>query len=230
MCKGWIKIHRGMLEWEWYDDNNTKILFLHLLLKANHKEKSYRGQLVKVGQLITGLDVLSKETGLSIQKIRTAISKLKSTNEITIKTSAKGSIIQVVKYKDYQQATSDATDNQQASNKQTTTNNNVNNEKNEISIDWDSLKNHFNMITNKDTRVVSNKAKDQIRTRFKEGYTKEDLITAIKNCYNNSFHQEKENRHFLTLTFISRPDKFETYLNAEPIKEKPAAIRESLYD
>ena len=38
---GWIKIHRQILEWEWYSDTNTFRVFLHLLLKANHKEKKY---------------------------------------------------------------------------------------------------------------------------------------------------------------------------------------------
>lgn len=132
MQQGWIKIHRQFLDWEWYDDNNTKILFLHLLLKANHKPKKYRGKLIEIGQLITGLEVLSNQTGLSIQKIRTAISKLKSTNEITIKSSSKGTVIQVVNYKKYQVVTNELTNHQQTNNKPSTTNKNVKNIKNNI--------------------------------------------------------------------------------------------------
>ena len=132
MQLGWIKIHRQFLDWEWYDDNNTKILFLHLLLKANHKPKKYRGKLIEIGQLITGLEVLSNQTGLSIQKIRTAISKLKSTNEITIKTSSKGTVIQIVNYAKYQIVTNELTNHQQTNNKPSTTNKNVKNIKNNI--------------------------------------------------------------------------------------------------
>jgi len=36
-----------MLDWEWYDDINTKVLFIHLLIKANWKEKKWRGIKIK---------------------------------------------------------------------------------------------------------------------------------------------------------------------------------------
>jgi hypothetical protein len=132
MQQGWIKIHRQLLEWEWYDDLNVKVLFFHLLLKANHKAKKYKGKLIEVGQLVTGLEVLANETGLSIQKIRTAIYKLKSTNEITIKSSSKGTVIQIVNYTKYQIVTNQLTNEQQTINKPSTTNKNVKNEKNDI--------------------------------------------------------------------------------------------------
>ena len=41
MGKGWIKLHRQFLEWEWYDEPNCTRVFLHCLLKANHKDKRY---------------------------------------------------------------------------------------------------------------------------------------------------------------------------------------------
>jgi hypothetical protein len=131
---GWIKLHRQILEWEWFDDKNTFRLFMYLLLKANHKERNYKGKLIEVGQTLTGLDLLSKEVGLTIQQIRTSLSKLKSTNEITIKTSSKGTIIQVVNYKKYQIVTNQITDEQQTNNKQITTNKNDNKEKNEKEV------------------------------------------------------------------------------------------------
>ena len=129
MSNGWIKIHRKLLDWEWYDEPNVMRLFLHLLLKANHKDKSYRGTLIKTGMLLTGRDLLAKETGLSIQQIRTAINKLKSTNEITIKTNKQGSVIQIVKYEEYQIVTNIVTNKQPDSNQQLTTNKNVKKEK-----------------------------------------------------------------------------------------------------
>lgn len=132
--RGWIKLHRQFLEWEWYDDNNTKILFLHLLLKTNHKDRSYRGDIVKRGTLLTGLQLLSKETGLSVQQVRTSLGKLNSTNEITIKTSNKGTVIQVVKYDSYQEVTNEATTGQQTNNKQVTTNKKEKKEKKSIDL------------------------------------------------------------------------------------------------
>ena len=38
MKQGWIKLHRGFTDWEWYQDANATRLFLHLLLTANHKQ------------------------------------------------------------------------------------------------------------------------------------------------------------------------------------------------
>ena len=128
---GWIKLHRQITDWEWYDDHNTFRLFMHLILKANHKERSYRGVKIEVGCVMTGRELLSKETGLSVQQIRTCLERLKSTNEITIKSDKKGTIIQVVKYKDYQVTTNESTTNQPTSNQQVTTNKNVKKEKND---------------------------------------------------------------------------------------------------
>jgi hypothetical protein len=131
---GWIKIHRQILDWEWYSDNNSFRVFLHLLLKANHKQKRYKGLELKIGTIITSRDILAIETGLSIQQIRTALDKLKSTNEITIKTSSQGTIIEVVNYAKYQLVTNEVTIKEPTSNHQVTTNKNVKNEKNERRI------------------------------------------------------------------------------------------------
>ena len=100
--EGWIKIHRKMTEWEWYNDNNVKILFLHLILTANHKEKQWQGYTILRGQKLTSLEHLSKEINLTVQQTRTALNKLKSTGEITIKTTNKNTLITIEKYNDYQ--------------------------------------------------------------------------------------------------------------------------------
>ncbi|SMG31949.1 hypothetical protein SAMN05660862_2226 [Sphingobacterium psychroaquaticum] len=101
-AQGWIKLHRSLLEWEWYKDLNTRSLFLHLLIRANFKDNKFQGNTIKRGQLLTGINVLSLETSLSVQQLRTSLKKLKSTNEITIETSTKNSIITIVNYDFYQ--------------------------------------------------------------------------------------------------------------------------------
>lgn len=99
---GWIKIHCKMTEWEWYKDVNTKSLFLHLLLTANYKDRKYKGMVIHKGELITGRKLLAEETGLSEQNIRTSLNKLKSTNELTIKSTSKGTLISIVNWDKYQ--------------------------------------------------------------------------------------------------------------------------------
>lgn len=115
--EGWIKMYRKLIEWEWYNDINTKVVFLHLLLTANHKEKKWQGNTILKGQKLTSLEHLSKEVGLSIQQTRTALKKLKSTNEITIKSTNKYTLITIEKYSDYQ-------DKDEDNNKQNNTRNN----------------------------------------------------------------------------------------------------------
>lgn len=39
---GWIKLHRKLINWEWYQDTNVKVVFLHLLLIANHEDKKWQ--------------------------------------------------------------------------------------------------------------------------------------------------------------------------------------------
>ena len=102
MSTGWIKLHRQLLEWEWYDDTNTKCLFLHCLLRANHSDKEWRGHNIKRGQFLTSVDTLTRETGLSVSQIRTSLKKLISTNEIASKSQARSTVITVLEYDSHQ--------------------------------------------------------------------------------------------------------------------------------
>lgn len=105
MC-GWIKLHRKMTEWEWYDDANTFRLFFHCLLMANHKPKSWRGLDIKRGSFWTSLDKLVEQTGLSKSVIRTCFKHLELTGELTCKSHStgrlRGRMVTVVKYGLYQ--------------------------------------------------------------------------------------------------------------------------------
>lgn len=120
----YIKLYRRILNWEWYSDPCTRGLFEHCLLKANWKDGEWRGYKYKRGQFITSLPTLSEELGFSVQNIRTALKRLKSTGEITDWHDNKIRIITVVNYDKYQggnsQPNSPLTVNQQATNRQLT--------------------------------------------------------------------------------------------------------------
>lgn len=122
--EGWIKLHRKITEWDWYDDANTFRLFIHLLLLANSKDTKWRGVVIKRGEYLTGRKVLAEELKISEQAIRTSLKHLESTNEIAIKSTNKFSIISICKYEDYQglQPATQPTNNQQVTNEQPTTN------------------------------------------------------------------------------------------------------------
>lgn len=126
---GHIRLSRDITEWGWYKDSYTFRVFFHLLMKANWKEGEYMGHKVGRGSLVTGRKQLAFELDLSEQNIRTAINHLKSTNELTIKTTNRFSIITICKYERWageeiiinQQTNQQLTNNQPTTNQQLTT-------------------------------------------------------------------------------------------------------------
>jgi len=147
MNTGWILLYRKLLEWEWYKEPNTLRVFLHLLLKVNHKSKKWQGILIQTGQLITGRLKLAEELNLTERQIRTALNHLKSTNEIAIKTTSQYSIITINNWNQYQQKDQQnvrhSTQKRPTKDHRKTTNNNENNVNNEKEkeehIDYESL-------------------------------------------------------------------------------------------
>ena len=99
---GWIKIHRKIKEWEWYDDANTFRLFIHCLIEANHKDKEWRGIQIKRGQFHTSIGSLSTQLKLSDKAIRLALDKLIKTKEVATKGASSGTMITICNYDSYQ--------------------------------------------------------------------------------------------------------------------------------
>lgn len=126
---GYIKLHRKLLKWGWYSDPNTFRVFMHLLLTASYEDNEFRGCEIKAGQAVTGLHRLSEDLGISVQSVRTALNHLKSTNEITIKSTNRFSVITIENWEKYQCCDDDGNNqnntqaNKQPTNNQQTTNN-----------------------------------------------------------------------------------------------------------
>ena len=122
---GYIKEYRSIIEWEWYTDYKTAHLFRHCILKANIECKKWQGMTIERGSFVTSLANLSKETGLSIQNVRTSLNKLKSTQELTYTSTSRKTIITINNYNLYQDSNTNSnkqlTNNQQTTNKQLTT-------------------------------------------------------------------------------------------------------------
>lgn len=102
--KGWIKIHRRLLDWEWYNDTNMVRLFLHLLLKANTNDRRWQGREVPRGSLVTSRATLEDETGLSQKNIRTCLARLISTGEIEVEATHRFSLVTICNFDNYQES------------------------------------------------------------------------------------------------------------------------------
>ena len=84
---GFIMLYRELIDWEWYTDVNTCKLFVHCLLKVNYSKKRWRGIVINKGEFIISLEKLAVETGLTVSKVRTALSKLEATDYIKVETT-----------------------------------------------------------------------------------------------------------------------------------------------
>lgn len=117
---GFIKIHRKMVDWGWYSDPITKVVFLHLLLTANYKESEYRGVKIAPGQAVIGINALSAKLGLTSQNVRTALSHLEASGEITKKSTNRFTVVTVANWAKYQLIDDELTNDQQTTNNRLT--------------------------------------------------------------------------------------------------------------
>lgn len=99
---GFIVLHRKLLEWEWFDDPKTAMVWLYLLLRANWKPNKWRGIEIGRGQTLETYPKIAKATGLSVRSVRTAINHLKSTGELTTELTGYGTLISITQYSNYQ--------------------------------------------------------------------------------------------------------------------------------
>jgi uncharacterized phage protein (TIGR02220 family) len=223
--QGWVCFYRKIKTWEWYSTPNMLHILFHLIVSANHKDGKWQGVDVKRGQLITGRKAISVDTGISEQSVRTCLTRLERTGEITQKSTNKFSIITVCNYDDYQTqenpTNQQLTSNQPATNQQLTTNNNVNNitknkdnvgQKPRQQIPYKKIIDFFNEVTGKDFKHSTNGTKSQIRARFAEGFTIDDFKTVIQGKFDEWKCDEKMEQYIRPTTLFGT--KFESYLQA----------------
>lgn len=139
MQDGWVKVYREFTKWQWYSDIKVSRLFLHLLLTANHKAARWKGIEIQPGQRVISFRNLADETGLSLRELRTALGKLKKSNNVTYTTTQKITVFSIVNWRKYQtdyfesdtQKGTQETHQRHNSDTIVTTNNNDNNNKKE---------------------------------------------------------------------------------------------------
>lgn len=199
--QGFVQLHRALLDWEWYSDHNTTRLFIHMLLKANHKENKWQGKVVPRGSFISGRKALSYETGLTEQQIRTSILRLQTTNELTIKTTKKYSMFSIVKWESYQ---GKQPSKQPTTNQQLTTNNNDNND-NKIIGSSSAGKDYFFQGGSFNIKIDQS----EIWLSKYTNYTKDSLFAKLKDIdlYYSTVPQKPKNVFYSVSTWVARDNE-----------------------
>lgn len=198
----YIKISRKILEWEWWGNINVCRLFIYMLLKANWKDGNFQGREIKRGSFVSSYPRLESETGLTINEIRTAILKLKSTGEITVKSYSKYSVFTIKNYDSYQdinsqnnsQCNTQSTGKSQSINSLLTTIEEKKERKNNISvIACERFEEFWNAYPNKSNRLMAEQSYMQL---VLSGIDESVLITSALN-YSESCVIKKTQKQFI---------------------------------
>ena len=96
----WIKLYRKIEQWKWYSNPKMVHLLVHFLIKAKPVQLGNDF----VFQLDTSYTLLNRETGITVQSLRTCIKKMQTDGVITFQPSPTSllSTITICNYGNYQ--------------------------------------------------------------------------------------------------------------------------------
>lgn len=97
-----IKLDRNILRWGWYGNANVFRVFIHILLTAGTECREVDGHVIGRGDVLTSLDRMGQQLGMSKQEIRTALATLKKTGEITQYKVGRNVVYHIANYDRYQ--------------------------------------------------------------------------------------------------------------------------------
>lgn len=239
---GWIKLHRSLLDWEWFKEPNTLSVFIFLLISARHDDCLWQGITIKAGEVITSLSRIAEGTGLSFQQTRTALNRLINTCEITSKSTNKYTIITISNYDSYQcydnnkqqtkQHTGQQTNNKQNNKEATTNKNNINYNINNNNADNKFIEYIYKLYPSNcpkrgTSTGKSTKDKDIIRRLLKK-YTKEQIEAGVKKEIDERYGKQYM-RNFST--FLNNfPDPNDLFSNDSPVLNQDELLLQKMYE
>ena len=197
----WVKLYRKIEQWRWYTHPKMVHLLIHFLIKA----KAILSGNDFTFQLETSYNLLSKETGISVQSVRTCIKKMQSSGVIEFLPSPTNlfSTIRVCNYENYQVTNKvrGVIDNHSYGNKGTIPG--------ELDVDFENSKKSTNLNistshcpptsyespkTSKGTRGAR-EGHDKGTTRARQGHDKGTTRATLKE-YNNLRNKEIKNINY----------------------------------
>ena len=100
--KGYIKLHRKILDNGIFENAELLKVFVWCILKANSEPAVVYGRQVKAGQFVTGRVTAAEELRLAPSTVYDRLQRLKKMKYIKIDSNTKNSLVTVLKYKTYQ--------------------------------------------------------------------------------------------------------------------------------
>lgn len=91
-------------------------------------------------------------------------------------------------------------------------------------INYQALLDFVNETFGRKFKVITEKVKKSYKARLKEGYKKEDIFEAIKNCKNVKYHIEN-NYQYCTPEFFSRSETLDKYADRTIVTESDAIVK-----
>jgi len=99
---GYVRLHRTLPDWEWYNDDACLRLLIHLLMRVNWKPGKWKGIDVVPGSTITSIERLADSLGWSRSKLRHTMDKMKSSGDIATTTTNHWTTVTLVNWAKYQ--------------------------------------------------------------------------------------------------------------------------------
>jgi len=161
---GWIKLHRRIKDKAYYKKSEYVHLWVHLLLKANHKSKEFmfndKIMLINEGQLLTGRKQLSQETGISESMVERILKMFQNEQQIEQQTTNKFRIISIKNWVNYQNENNvEQQSEQQVNNQWTASEQPVDTNKNDKNVKNDKNNISFEIFWNEYDKKVGDKKK-----------------------------------------------------------------------
>jgi len=118
---GFVLVHRALMDKTFYTDSHYVHLWVHLLMKANHKEKMHNGTIIKPGSFKTGRKSLAKETGINESKIERILKYLESEQQIEQRKTPNFRIISITNWAKFQKVNNKVNNGDPQENRQKNT-------------------------------------------------------------------------------------------------------------
>ncbi len=90
-------------------------------------------------------------------------------------------------------------------------------------IDYQALLDFVNKTFGRSFKVITDKVKRAYKKLLKDGYKKEDIINAIKNCKENQYHKDN-NYQYCTPEFFSRAETIDKYADRTIVTESDSIL------